>query len=145
MLTYRFVQEQLESGSFARRPKVEILLKGKAAEMKFLALLDSGAGRTIIPKSVADFLGIDYAASDKTHFLGFGKEPFEAQEGQLEVIFIGRAKRERESIGRIPVLVMLTDGEQEPVLGCEGVFDQLKITFIEGRKIQITRAKRANW
>lgn len=145
MITYRFTKEQLEDGSYVQRPKVLVTLKGPKTSMDFFALLDSGTDITILPRSIADFLGVKYDLRSKKSFYGFGKEPFPCVQGHVDVTFKGKAPRQSERITKVPVLVELSGGEQEPVLGCEKIFDVLKITFIQRHKIQITKPAENLW
>jgi hypothetical protein len=87
MLSYRFVNEQLHDGTFVRRPKIRVLLAGPKASMSFLALLDSGTDLTIIPMSIADFLGIKYDIRSQERFYGFGKESFQCARSEVDVTF----------------------------------------------------------
>ena len=140
MLTYRFVSEQLRDGSLVRRPKVKVRLVGSKAGMDFLALLDSGTDVTILPRSIADFLGIQYDFKSNERFLGFGKEAFQCAKSTVKIVFRGKAVREDVMLQDVPILVALSGDEKEPVLGCKDIFDHFKITFIKGTKIQMTRA-----
>lgn len=139
MLTYRFVSEQVQDGSFVRRPKINVALKGRTASMSFLALLDSGTDLTIIPRSIADFLGLEYDFKSHERFYGFSKEPFQCAHSEVDIIFQGKIQRQEERLTRVPVLVALSGEEKEPILGCAKIFDAFKISFIKGRKIQLTR------
>ena len=141
MLNYKFVAEQLNDGSIVRRPKIKVCLRGSKSSMNFLALLDSGTDITILPKAIADFLGLDYDETEKTEFFGFGKEAFEAVQSTVDIMFLSSALRETSNLRNIPVLIPLAGEEKEPVLGCKGVFSTLKITFVNGKKIQITSTK----
>ena len=39
----------------------------------------------------------------------------------------------------VPVLVALSGEEKEPILGCEKIFESLRIVFEGGRKIKIEK------
>lgn len=139
MLTYRFVSEQLHDGSFAHRPKITVTFIGPKASMDFLALIDSGADITIIPRSIADFLGIPYDFKSKERFYGFGKESFQCASSTVDIVFRGSERQQDEKLVRVPVLVTLSGEEKEPVLGHTKIFDSFIITFIQGHTIQMSK------
>jgi hypothetical protein len=142
MITYRFLKEKINNGSYVKRPKINIELKGEKSKMTFFALLDSGTDVTIIPKTIADFLGIEYETAKKEPFFGFSKDPFESVETSVTVKLLGKERRQDITLQNIPALIALTGEEQEPVLGCKGIFEKLKITFINAERIQITKIQR---
>jgi len=142
MITYKFLKERVNNGTYVKRPKIKIELKGEKGSMTFFALLDSGTDVTIIPKTIADFLGIKYETSQKEPFYGFSKEPFESTETTVTIKLLGKERRQDINLQNIPSLIALTGEEQEPVLGCKGIFEKLKITFVEAERIQITKIQR---
>ncbi len=144
MLTYKFISEKLHDGSIAHRPKIDVTLLGTRTPMRFYALLDSGTDVTIIPRSIADFLGIQYDFKSEEKFLGFGKEAFQCAPAEVDITFHGKVPRNSETLQRVPVLVALTGDEKEPVLGLRKIFDSFKVTFLK-RKIQLTRLHDRNW
>jgi len=137
MLVFDFVNEQLENGRFIARPKIKVTLIGKKASMTFLAILDSGADITIIPRSIADFLGIMYDFKSVQRFLDFSKNTHQCAPGSVDVHFEGNISS--EEIIDVPVLVALSGEEYEPVLGCDKIFDNFKITFDKRQKILLEK------
>ncbi len=142
MITCRFVKEKLLDGSFSFRPKIPVTLIGRETSMKFLAVLDSGADISVIPRTLADFLGVRYDLKTRTSFLGFGKEVFDCAIASVDILFHGKQSRLSEKLENVPVLIALTGDEKEPVLGCDGVFDSFNISFLQRRKIKISRTQR---
>lgn len=130
MVVYHFVNEELENGHLIPRAKIKVMLSGKKASMSFLALLDSGADITIIPRSVADFLGIKYDFKSTQRFFDFSKHPHQCATGNVDVCF-----EDDITIKDVPVLVALSGEEYEPVLGCEKIFDSFKIIFDKRKEI----------
>ena len=139
------MKEKLLDGSFSFRSKIPVTLIGDSTSMKFLAVLDSGADVSIIPKVIADFLGINCDLESKKHFLGFGKEMFECAGARTDMLFHCRQERLSEKLENVPVLIALSGEEKEPVLGCAGVFDSFNITFLHGRKIRLLRVQNKTW
>lgn len=144
MLTYEFVSEKLHTGTCVKRPKVLVTLVGKKRSMNFLALLDSGTDISMIPRTIADSLGIDYAKNSKETVLGFDEETFLCADCKINLIFKSQNDEQDEHIYKLPALVMLTDIENEVILGCEGIFDNFKITFHYRNKITMERNKIKN-
>jgi hypothetical protein len=112
---------------------------GAKASMNFHALLDSGTDVTVIPRPIADFLGVDYDANAKTSFYGFGDKAFPCAEAKIDIVFQGKAERQLERITNVPVVVSLAEQETEPILGLAGIFDSFKTAFIQRKRIQMTR------
>lgn len=139
MLTYEFVSEKLHTGACVKRPKVLITLVGKKMSMDFLALLDSGTDISMIPRAIADSVGIDYAEKSNETVVGFDEEPFPCADCKINLIFKSQNSDKEEHLDKLPALVMLTDIENEIILGCEGIFDNFKITFQYRNKIIMER------
>ncbi len=135
MLIYQFTSEQLENGSIVRRPKINVRFAGKRSAMEFLVLIDSGSDVTILPRSIADFLGIVYDYKSAERFFDFSKTPHQAASGKVNMTF--HDDKNSVQIDEVPVLIALSGEEKEPVLGCEKIFDNLKIIFDKRQKIII--------
>lgn len=64
-ISFRYKTVKRPDGTEVRTPSIPILLEGKE-KFETLALLDSGADISAIPKDVADILGLKLG-SKKTH------------------------------------------------------------------------------
>jgi len=144
MLTYEFVSEKLHSGTFVKRPKVLIRLVGKKTSIEFWALLDSGSDISMIPKDIADSVGIDYDKNEGEKVYGFEKDAFSCANCKMDLIFKSPKNSAEERLNNVPALIMLTDIENDVILGCEGIFDQFKIIFDRRNKIIMRRVKTKN-
>ncbi len=103
--------------------------------MDFRATLDSGADVSIVNKRVADFLGIEY--DESSSYYVFSGASLRCARGFCTLVF--RARRSEERLERVPVLVALDDFEEDPVIGCAGVFDAFRITFDQRKSIRMKR------
>ncbi len=74
----------LESGSKIYRPLIPLILKGKEF-FDALAILDSGSDMTIIPKEIAEVIGIEY--KNDNQISGISGIPLKAKEGKIMVEF----------------------------------------------------------
>lgn len=137
MLAYEFVSEKLHTGKIVKRPKVLVKLVGDKTSMEFWALLDSGTDISMIPRNIADFVGINYKKEKGEIVFGFDKEEFPCANCKINLVFKNPEDNKEERLNNVPALVMLTDIENDVILGCEGIFDNFKITFEYREKIMI--------
>ena len=61
--------------SFVKRPMVEVEIFGPNGSIKELALIDSGADRSLFNREVADYLGIDLSKGKDWLVLGISGAP----------------------------------------------------------------------
>lgn len=130
-LIYKFKKERLESGAYISRPRIFVVLKGNKASLEVPALIDSGCDTTVIPENIAHNIGIELNRP-KNKLYAF-RESTDVIESNVNMIFIGKAKRQNVSLNKIPVLVAMTregfEDESDIILGIEGIFDNFEITF----------------
>ncbi len=129
-LTYKFKKEKLEDGSYVSRPRILITLKGSKASIDIPALIDCGADTSVIPNKIAKAIGLS-TQGEKTKIYTY-LESTDVVRSKASFIFIGRAMRESVTLDNIPVLIDTSDrddGEQEIILGVDGIFDNFDITF----------------
>jgi len=138
MITAKFVSEQIQDGRYVRRPKIPVTLSGPRGVLRFLTLIDSGTDVTILPKAVADFIGLTEGPSSE--FLGLGEQPVTCTTRHVDITIHGRRTQEKQHVHHRPVLVPTTAHDDEPVLGCEGFFDRFDISFLHRRRIRISPA-----
>ena len=58
-LTFKYKSVKRPNNTEVKSPSIPISLSGKGAKYGFVALLDSGADVSAIPKDVAELLGLD--------------------------------------------------------------------------------------
>jgi|SRR3989338_3129202 len=138
-LGYRFKKFKLESGTYTKRPIVDIILKNNDKYLEFGAILDSGSDLTTIPKSVADYLGLeeDGKEIDMVGYKGIGK----IKESKLTIIFKGKEQRQNEVLNSIPVAIMQDPEEEDVIIGTIGVFENFKILFNDTKNVSLTRLR----
>ena len=125
-IIFRYVHVPREDGSLRQAPFIPILVTNKFGRiMKVIALLDSGADNTVIPKDLAEILGLKEGKID-TETSGIGGN-VKVRKSRLHF----KIKGERESYSLdVPVLVLQNPGSDVPLLlGRHGFFEHFHITF----------------
>jgi len=123
------------SGKFIRRPLVAVEIYGPKETLKDLALIDSGADRTLMNIEVAKELGIDLSRAKKSVVTGVT--------GQTEV-FVMDVEVRPEYLEKVKIPVSFIDSRFVGVLlGQDGFFDVHKIKFERDHNIfEITQVKK---
>lgn len=109
-------------GKFRKRPLVEIEIIGPKGKLKELALIDSGADRSLFHREIADYLGIDLTHAERRKTIGITGES-EALYAEVEILIPGALKKKRIPVGFIDTPYV------SALLGQEGFFDLCRITF----------------
>ena len=117
-------------GTLRHAPFMPVLIRnayGKLIEV--IGLLDSGADCTVMPRDLADLLGM--TEESKTHMTrGIGGiVPVKKIKFQCEI----RGKHEKHTM-HIPALVLQEKADIPLLLGRSGFFDNFHITFKQDRK-----------
>ena len=110
-----------------KSPSIPITIWGTGQRYEFVALIDSGADVCVIPRDVAELLGLDLSGK-KEEARGIGGKVSAVQ----TTIHLELGKpHERYTINSLPVKVILDKGDEEiPVLlGRAAFFDKFMITF----------------
>lgn len=129
-MTFNFKYKSviLKSGSKIYRPIIPMVIKAKES-FDVLGILDSGSDITIIPKEIADAIGIEYINDNSIS--GISGVALSAKEGKIFVEF-GK-KREIYNF-EIPVLIPTDKENLSVIIGRAGFFNEFKITFDEFNK-----------
>ena len=129
-LTYKFKKERLENGVYVARPKILVQLSGAIGSIRIPALIDSGCDTTVIPKSLAEAIGL--SMSGNKNILYAYHEASEVIESSATITFLGKEPRQSVSLN-VPVLITIpkddSDEEIDIVLGINGIFEMFDITF----------------
>jgi len=129
-LVYKFKKEKLTDGTLVSRPRILVVLNGKASSIEVPALIDSGADITVIPESIAMAIGISMSG-EKSKLYAY-RESNDVVSSSVNITFLGKAGRQSVNL-KIPVLVSLSrkgcEDEEDIVLGIGGIFDAFDITF----------------
>lgn len=112
---------------------IPLILDGKE-KIDIMGMLDSGSDITIIPKEIAEVIGVEIIKENELS--GITGVPVKAKEGKINIIF-GKG---RESYSfEIPVLIPEKEN-LNIIVGRMGFFNQFKITFNESeRKIEFKK------
>ena len=137
VLIYKFKKFKLESGAYAKRPIVDIILKNEDKYLEFTAILDSGSDDTTILKAVADYLGlkIEEKEIEMVGYKGKGK----VRQSKITIIFKGKVQRQDETLNNVPVAIMQDPEEEDVIIGTTGIFEHFKIVFNDTKNVKLTR------
>ncbi len=123
-LNFRYKRVQRPNGIEVKTPSIPLTLRGNGGKYDFIALLDSGADMSAIPRAVAELLGIPLDG-EKEEALGIGG----VVSAVHTTIHIEFGKAHERYAFTIPVKVILSDQDFPILLGRAGFFDQFSITF----------------
>jgi hypothetical protein len=124
-LTYKYKKVKRAEEVYVKTPSIPVFLSGKGAKFQFMALLDSGADISVIPKDVAELLGLDLKGDiEEAKGIG-GKVPAIETKMKIEL-----GKPHENYVFDLPVKVILKEDEDLPILiGRNIFFDKFTITF----------------
>jgi len=125
-ITFRYVHVPRKDGTLRKAPFIPIYantLDGKT--IRIIALLDSGADTTVVPKEIAELLGLKELQKEMdTGGIG-GK--VKVKESRMQFWLDGQHEKHQMNI---PVLIMQDINEDMPViLGRQGFFENFDIIF----------------
>lgn len=128
-LSFRYKRVKRPANTEIKSPSIPVTLFGSGGRYQFIALLDSGADISVVPREVAELLGLDMSGpQEEARGIG-GKVPAVETKIQVEV-----GRPHETYTFTIPVKVILTpsaesDQELPILLGRAGFFDEFVITF----------------
>jgi len=107
-----------------KRPVVEIELFGKTSTVKTLALIDSGADRSLFNIQFAKEVGIDFTNAREEGFIGIGDiKPIKCYVAEIEIKIKGMDNKIKIMAG------FINSDSVNALLGQEGFFDNYRIKF----------------
>ena len=125
-ISYPFVPGNTPTG-IVMRPFIPVRLTGPRQSARYLAMADSGADRSVIPLSTADFLGLRFDGKPPRHVRGIGGEVavasarVDATVGRGTRMFTFRRLSVDVPTRRVPGLI--------PILGREDIFERFEVSF----------------
>jgi hypothetical protein len=125
-IIYRYVHVPRKDGTLRHAPFIPILVKNKFGQtMEVVGLLDSGADNTVVPKDLAELLGLK--EKEKVSETGGIGGNINVKESRLRF----RLKGSHESYSLdVPALVLQDSSADVPLLlGRHGFFENFHITF----------------
>ena len=111
-------------GTEVKSPSIPITLVGKSMKFDAVALLDSGADVSAIPKDIAELLGLDISGKVESAY-GIGGK-VDSVETSMSLII---EKGHEHYVFDIPVKVILDSYEFPVLLGRAGFFDKFVVSF----------------
>ena len=116
-----------ESGALSVFPAATIILQTKEGEkLQVMALIDSGATISAMPKNIAPLLGIDLKKGKKRKILGIGTKHIIGWQHDV-TIQLGNNKV------NLPI-AFLDDNTTPRILGRMGIFENFTILFKEDKQ-----------
>ena len=125
-IIYRYIHVPRKDGTLRHAPFIPVIVRNKFEQvMKVVGLVDSGADTNVVPRDLADLLGMkENAASTETGGIG-GK--VKVKRSRLRFMLEGN--RERYSLD-VPALILQDNDNDVPLLlGRHGFFEHFHITF----------------
>ena len=125
-IIFRYVHVPRADGTLRKAPYIPIFLRDKSNKLvRIIALLDSGADTTVVPRDLAIFLGLkEHEPVSETGGIGGNVK---VKESSLQ--FTTKGKREKYNLN-VPVLVLQDENVDVPLLlGRNGFFENFHITF----------------
>ena len=110
------------------RPRLPVKVQYKKGSETVLALLDSGADFTFIPKHIASKVGLSLKPKKMMTVIGVGGK-VEVYKTQATLVIM--LDEEEMALSRVTVLVPEEPGFRHTLLGRDTIFREFKITFNE--------------
>ena len=140
-LTFKYKRVKRNKGIEIKSPSIPVNISGSGSKYQFIALIDSGADVSVIPKEVAELLGLDINKNkEEARGIG-GKVPAIQTNINIEI-----GKPHEIYNFNIPVKVIMSDMDEEiPILlGRVGFFDKFIIIFNQKEEKIILKANTNN-
>ena len=137
-IIFRYVHIPRPDGTLRAAPFIPLTLRDSSdKQLRVIALLDSGADETVIPKDLAEVLGLK-EQGDETDTGGIGGK-VKVKKTRLS-LRIGVGQRECYNLS-IPALILQDKNQDVPLLlGRHGFFEHFHITFKQDEeKIVLTK------
>jgi len=137
-IIFRYIHVPRADGTLRKAPFIPVFATNKFnRSIEVVALLDSGADNTVVPKDLADLLGLQVESTDiETGGIG-GK--VKVKKSRLR--FALKGDRETYQLD-VPALVLQDSSADVPLLlGRNGFFEQFHITFRQNEEKIILKKK----
>lgn len=136
-ISFKYKTVKRPDGTKVKTPSIPILLNGKES-FETIALLDSGADISAIPKAIAEILGLNLSGK-KTPAYGIGGK-VDSIETKVEIVV---EKGHEHYRFNIPVKVILGNYDFPVLLGRLGFFSRFVISFDQSQeKISLKKMTR---
>lgn len=125
--SFRYKPVKLKSGKVIYRPMMPLILEGHE-KIDVFAILDSGSDISIIPKEIAEILGIKSEGENEIY--GLAGIPIKSREAKVKISF---GKGHENYTFDIPVFIPEKE-DISIIIGRQGFFEHFNITFSEAVK-----------
>ena len=125
-MMFRYKSIKRPNGPPIKSPSIPVTIIGPKESLELIALVDSGADISVIPKEVAEVLGLDLSGEIQPA-LGVGGS---IKTVPSHVSLVVERGHERYRLN-IPIKVALDQQDIPPILGRTGFFEEFEITFNE--------------
>ncbi|MEK6835295.1 MAG: retropepsin-like aspartic protease [Nanoarchaeota archaeon] len=123
-MSFKYKEVKRPNGTIIKAPYIPIVLKSDKESIDVVGLIDSGADISVIPKEMAEILGLRLEKEDES--TGVGGKARTADSHVNIKIEKGHEKYEF----RLPIKVLLQENSEIPVLlGRLAFFDNFNIIF----------------
>ena len=119
-------RETRRSGEVRFEPIVKIQVLHGNKSLDIVALVDSGAERSLMPRQVADDIGLDLSQASQVEIIGAGGHEFP---GFMTVVDLQLGRHRF----RAPI-IFTEQGINESLLGQNGFFSHFTVTFRYARR-----------
>ena len=134
-LNFRYKIIKRPDGTESKTPSIPITLIGTSTRFDSIALIDSGADISAIPKDIAELLGININ-KEITQAFGIGGK-VDSVESKMNIIV---EKGHEHYPLELPVKIILGEYDFPILLGREGFFDNFIISFYqEDKKVSLKK------
>jgi len=123
-ITFRYKSVNRPDGTSVRIPSIPVTLVGPRESIELIALMDSGADISVIPREVAEVLGLDLSGETESVF-GLGGS---VRAIPLQINMVIEKGHECYRLN-IPIKVVLDKYDFPPLLGRAGFFEEFEITL----------------
>lgn len=106
---------------WTRRPLVRVTLKGPRRDMELTALVDSGSDYSLFHTDVAEALGIDLTACERSSIAGIEHVP--------ALSFLTDVPAHVDHLAPVTIPIMFWERQPVSIIGQVGFFDQHRIKF----------------
>jgi len=128
VMHFKYKQVARPDGTLVKIPSIPITLIGETS-IDVIALVDSGADISVIPKEMGELLGLDLSGR-KDFAYGIGGK---VKTVEVKVGVVVEKGHERYSF-RMPLKVVLDKYDFPPLLGRKGFFNEFVITINEEKE-----------
>ncbi len=122
MLVFKFHKEIVDS-ELTSRPRLNVRFTNNNNSIEVFALLDSGADRTVLPKTFAKILGLKKGKDIETAGIGGITKGFESLVDLTFIDILGK----QEKIIQVPIYVL--EDFNDVIIGRNKIFDKFRIVL----------------